>query len=137
MNDTEKQQIKDNLHRALILIDEALDLLDEKEFPIAADELVFKDGNLWKPNSDSDGNLVVLLRSDWPKPDRVRAVRKHSNEEEPLVYTGLSNGDRHTYRGSLPGGQYMGARGGGGVFVYYGEQRRLIPIPGKPKERHG
>lgn len=108
---------------------------DAGEFPIPEEQLVFKNGNLWKPHSDSDGSLVILLREDWPEPDKV-VVPLKNGLNDVLRYTGRSNGNRHTYRGIEPGEKYLGHKGGGGAYVYYGEEARLIPIPGAPKERH-
>lgn len=124
---------------AQILLNYALDQLEESstEFPIPESQLVWANGNLWKPSSESDGRLVVLLRADWPLPDMVKALRE-DDVWETLEYTGSDhNGNRHHYRGDFPGADYRGRRKGGGVRVFYNGDYGYIPLPGPAKNRHG
>ncbi len=67
-------------------------------------------GFLWKPVSESDGNLAVHFPGKFQKPfDSVKVTRK-GGKIENLRYVGKgnpdSNGDRLLYRGSAPGQQY-------------------------------
>lgn len=128
---------KEKLNQAIELIEQVRDSLDEEPgdgFPIPESELRFKNGNLWKASSDSDGNAVLLLRADWPKPESVFVL---SDEAVwvPLVYTGQSNPDRWTYRADRPGKDFAGKRKGGGIRIYYGGDYGFIPFPGPPRNR--
>lgn len=93
-------------------------------------------GNLWKPQGESDGRLVVLLRTNYPVFESCEVRRKDGGYEE-LVYTGLSNGDRQTYRGAFSGGsgEYAGKKKDGGVRCWIEEFVCTFPIPGPPKQR--
>lgn len=101
-----------------------------------SEELRFVAPNLWKPESDNTGNLVVLLNGAWPEPDYVE-VKKEDGTWERMQYTGRSNPDRHTYRASMPGERYAGRRADGGIILTYGATRLKINIPGRPRNRHG
>lgn len=132
------QKIEALLDEIEFIIEDIRDELNggSAPFPIPDDQLVWKNGNLWKPTSESDNRLVVLLRADWPRPDYVQALTDN-DKWETLEYTGSDhNGNRHHYRGNLPGVGYRGRRKGGGVRVFYGEDYGYIPIPGPAKERH-
>lgn len=94
-------------------------------------------GNLWKPRGENSGKLVVLLRTSYPLFDTCSVKLKNGNRED-MEYTGLSNGDRQTFRGRFSGGsgEYAGKKKNGGVRCWIGEQICEFPIPGPPKERH-
>ena len=102
----------------------------------------YSNGNLWKPKGDHSGSLVVLLRTKYPIFDTCQ-VKLRDGSWESLEYTGLSNGDRQTYRGREPGGKYYaGKQKLGGVRCFVCPDliclsRCEFPIPGAPKERHG
>lgn len=100
------------------------------------DQCVWKNGNLWKPFSDTTNTLVVLLREDW-EPLNVEAMLT-TGEWELLTYAGRANGNRTHWRGSLPGGKgYKNGPGNGGVRVWFSEQSYIrIYLPGKSKERY-
>jgi hypothetical protein len=130
----------EKLREARALITEVIQDLEEDPIPppddIPAHELVFKNGNLWKPQGDHTGKLVVLLRADWPQPAYVD-VRARDGAWERMMFTGRSNGDRHTYRGNFPGGpHYAGKNRQGGVRMLLNDRQYMIPIPGRPKNRH-
>jgi hypothetical protein len=55
---------------------------------------------LWKPTSDNDGKLVVLL------PANLDASTVTVNGENPAAYTGRGNGDRQHFRFRNPGASY-------------------------------
>lgn len=96
----------------------------------------YSGGNLWKPRGDHSNNLVVLLKTAYPIFDFCE-VRRKDGTWEVMGYTGLSNGDRQTYRGPRPGGDYYaGKMKNGGVRCFIGEEFCEFPIPGPPKERH-
>ena len=68
-------------------------------------------GFLWKPESDSNGNLVVLLPSDLN--DAVSKVEIYSslppteaNRLGGSKFSGIANGDRGHYRFEKPGAEY-------------------------------
>ena len=65
-------------------------------------------GFLWKPISDSDGQLVILLPSLYTK--NVAQVSLYSSEENKFIesgrYSGIGNGDREHYRFKSAGSHY-------------------------------
>jgi len=61
---------------------------------------------LWKPVSESDGNLVVLFPKGFTYFD-VTAQDLEGNFE-PGVLSGYTNGARQTWRFSRPGEEYTG-----------------------------
>lgn len=62
---------------------------------------------LWKPISESDGNLVVLLPSELNNNiQQVYLVDSSGNVLEKGKFTGFKNGDRGHYRFSKSGGNY-------------------------------
>lgn len=128
----------EKLQQAVLLIEEAMLNLEppSASYPIPADQLVWKNNNLWKPVAESDGKLVVLLRSDWPVPDRVEVLRK-GGVWEIMRYAGSdANENRHHYRGRDPGSEYAPRKQGGGCRVYYKEEFGLIPLPGPGRGRY-
>ena len=79
---------------------------------------------LWKPDSERDGNLVVLVDRE-----RVR-VEVFGSVSETLVDFGPSNGRGSTARGSRPGGGY-----GGNIRVTFfdSEGRQVLLNDGRPE----
>lgn len=138
--------LKAKLIKAMDLIGEVVDALpgESPDLPVPIDQLVWGNGNLWKPESDSDRKAVILLRDDWPKPSAVAVLRDDGVWEE-FRYTGSDvNGNRHHFRGSEPGKGYKGPNNGGGVNVFWevGPSEDdvvsgFIDFPGPPKNRHG
>ena len=123
---------------------QARDLLNEvleeepDNFPIPEEQLVWKHGNVWKPDAESDGNLVAVLRDDWPLPDKVQVLLRDGVTWADMRYTGSDhNGNRHHYRGNHPGGiHYAGKRKGGGCRVWYGSEFGHIALTGPPGGRY-
>ena len=62
-------------------------------------------GQIWKPHSEGDGNLVVLLASGVPNIG-VLVVDPKGNAVEVGRYVGHTNGNRATYRFSRPGRRF-------------------------------
>lgn len=130
------------LKEARALIDNVIKELEGDLEPpspnIPESELVWEGGNVWKPISESDGNAVVILRSEWPVPSRVSCLADNG-VWETFRYTGIANGDRYHFRGSRTGAGYKGRRAGGGVRVYFGsgDDYVFIPFPGPPRNRWG
>ncbi|MDM8541033.1 hypothetical protein QUF90_08085 [Desulfococcaceae bacterium HSG9] len=60
---------------------------------------------LWKPVSEGDHNLVVLLPINYGSPE-VFVLDDSGNYVEQGHYVGRTNGDRATYRFSRPGHGY-------------------------------
>jgi hypothetical protein len=60
---------------------------------------------LWKPISEGDHNLVILLPTNYGSPD-VFILDDAGNYVEHGRYVGRTNGDRATYRFSRPGHGY-------------------------------
>lgn len=107
---------------------------EEPDTSLCAEPLSFTAGTLWKPFSDSDGRLVILLA---PQHDYERCeVKRKNGTYEELEFRGRSNGDRQTWRGDFPGGPaYAGKKDGGGVRCFVEESVCEFPIPGAPKRR--
>lgn len=61
---------------------------------------------LWKPKGDHSGTLVVLFPASFVVPFSSVTVARKTGTTEQLSFTGFSNGDRQTWRGSQPGGKY-------------------------------
>lgn len=65
------------------------------------------EGFLFKPISESNGNLVVLLPAALSKQiESVVLKDSEDNELEQGTATGIANGDREHFRFSKPGGEY-------------------------------
>ncbi|MFT5113269.1 MAG: hypothetical protein ACI8P9_002597 [Parasphingorhabdus sp.] len=62
-------------------------------------------GILWKPVSEGDGNLVVLLSSGFGDP-AVFVIDTKGNAIERGDHRGRSNGNRATYRFRRPGAHF-------------------------------
>lgn len=103
---------------------------------LCASPLAFKDGTVWKPNSDSDNKLVVIMAPQH-KYDFCEAKLRDGAGWDALNPTGPANGDRDNWRGSFPGGSdYAGKKQGGGVRCFIGPSECFFPIPGAPGKRH-
>lgn len=76
-------------------------------------------GFVWKPVSDGDGRLVVLL------PASSDADPVFVNGEQG-TYVGRTNGNRPTYRFSRPGSQYSAP-----ALLQIGSGRWGVPNPGQ------
>jgi hypothetical protein len=66
--------------------------------------------NLWKPVSESDGNLVALIRNHYREEFDSCKVPLKSGGWETLRFAGRTNPDRLTYRGARKCGQYKERR---------------------------
>ena len=62
-------------------------------------------GRIWKPTSEGDGNLVVLLRSGVGNIG-ARVIDPKGNQVEVGAYRGHTNGNRATYRFRRPGRRF-------------------------------
>lgn len=71
--------------------------------PVPADAIsvssLHGSGFVWKPVSENESKLVVLTPASW-------AVSEARIGSEVLRFSGLTNPDRPTYRGSKPGTEY-------------------------------
>lgn len=65
-------------------------------------------GFLWKPRGDHSNALVILLRDAYRQEFEDCVVRRSDGTVESMQFTGFSNGNRQTWRGSRPGGAYDG-----------------------------
>lgn len=63
-------------------------------------------GFVWKPISEGDGNLVVLLPSAYANRVTDVSIRKGGSVVERGRFTGNTNGNRPTYRYRQPGSGY-------------------------------
>ena len=63
-------------------------------------------GFLWKPQSESNGKLVVLLPSELGQAESVVIRDRNGNVLERGDYSGIHNGDRAHYRFDRAGGNY-------------------------------
>lgn len=63
-------------------------------------------GFLWKPVSDSDGKVAVILPARFVKKFDEVAIVTPTGGVEQLRFTTFANGDRQHWRGSKPGGKY-------------------------------
>jgi hypothetical protein len=78
------------------------DDIDDDNDPIASiDDTCI----VWKPISEKDRNLVILLPTDYGAPD-IYIQDRAGNVIEKGDYVGRTNGNRATYRFSKSGGQY-------------------------------
>ena len=64
-------------------------------------------GFLWKPVSETDGNLAILFPEEYKKFLSVRVTNATTGEIEDLVYSS-SDGGRQVWRASEPGEAYSG-----------------------------
>ena len=65
-------------------------------------------GFLWKPSSESDENLVVLFPKEFVDDFLSVIAELPDGTFEEGVLSGDTNGDRQTWRFSMPGGEYTG-----------------------------
>lgn len=132
------------------LVEEAKELLeqyldqdndDDDSFPIPEEELKWSGSNLWKPRADADsrtpGKLVVVLRADWPRPERADVLLKDGVTWEELTPSGNLEDGRHVFRGRYAGDskKYAGVRKGGGVRIFINGDFGFIPLRKAPKFR--
>jgi len=80
-------------------------------------------GIVWKPVSESDGNLVILTPSSFDSAS-VTITDAEGNVIDTGRSMGRTNGNRHTYRFSMPGAGY-----GSNVYLNIGSRRYLITDP--------
>lgn len=66
------------------------------------------DGFLWKPESESDGNLVVLFPREFQDPFLAVIAETIEGESELGRLVGFTNGERQTWRFSQSGINYTG-----------------------------
>lgn len=66
------------------------------------------EGFLFKPVSESDGNLVVLFPKEFTKPFLKVEITTLLGVVEEGVFSSVGNGDRMHYRFSMPGSFYQG-----------------------------
>ena len=66
------------------------------------------DGFLWKPVSESDGNLVVLFPREFEAVFLEVQVFTSGGQSESGRFTGFANGNRQHWRFSMPGSSYDG-----------------------------
>jgi hypothetical protein len=65
-------------------------------------------GFLWKPMSESDGNLVILFPSKFDKKFLDVLVEDLDGNVESGAFAGFTNPDRQTWRFSKNGAEYTG-----------------------------
>ncbi len=71
-------------------------------------ESVGGSGFVWKPVSESDGRLVVLLPTSFVGRVGRVSIQRGSETIEIGRFVGNTNGNRPTYRFSMPGAGYGG-----------------------------
>lgn len=96
----------------------------------------FTDGNVWKPEADHTGNLVVILRGSYPVFKSCEVKKKKNRGYDSLTYSGLANGDRHHWRADKPGRVYAGKKQRGGVYCYHRSKAYFFPLRGAAKKRY-
>lgn len=66
------------------------------------------EGFLWKPSSDNDGKLVILLPKEWTgRAEQVQILNPAGNKViETGRFTSIANGFRQHYRFNKSGGDY-------------------------------
>jgi hypothetical protein len=110
--------------------------IDFRTNPVCKEVESFKDGgggNVWKPESDHGGILVVLLRDEFVKQFSSCEVTRKGGKVESLRFTGFSNGNRQTWRGSLSGGRY---EDNGRVVCKEFKQTCTFGFKGAARNRH-
>lgn len=65
-------------------------------------------GFLWKPESESDGNLVILFPAEYDVRFMAVSVFLPDGTVEDGEFRGFTNGDRQTWRFNRFGGEYTG-----------------------------
>ena len=86
------------------------------------------EGILWKPVSDSNGNLVILLNRSYGNP-KVELLSPDGDVIETGDFAYYSNPDRATYRFNKPGGSYPD-----GTLVRVGGKTFAVPNTSKRYE---
>ena len=132
---TDMQKAKELVDEAKALLELASNLLEDDEMGSHVEDS-WSDGNLWKPEGDHSGKLVVLFREQYVDEFEVVRVKTKDGSWENLQYTGKSNGDRQTWRGSEPGRSYAGKAKLGGVMARRGKHTVWIPLEGPPGKRY-
>lgn len=80
-------------------------------------------GIVWKPVSESDGNLVVLVPTSMGNPG-ASVFGADGQRVESGRYVGHTNGNRATYRFARPGRAFAAP-----AYLTIGETRYLVPDP--------
>src|SRR5690606_28230634 len=83
-------------------------------------------GMIWKPVSEGDGRLVVLLPSSYAESTGVAVADRNGNIIERVPFGPRTNGNRPTYRFSRSGGGYPSPA----ILVVGSSQRFCIPNTG-------
>jgi len=80
-------------------------------------------GMVYKPHSEANGNLVVLLPSSYAESTGVAMADRNGNIIERVPFGPRTNGNRPTYRFSRPGSAFPSP----GILVVGSSQRFCIP----------
>lgn len=67
----------------------------------------FTNGTLWKPESDSDENVVFLISNTFQKQFDSCSVRTRAGVTEQLQFFYFANNRRQNWRGIRPGAAYV------------------------------
>ena len=89
---------------------------------------------LWKPVSDKDGNLAIVLPKRLTgKVTGVKIVMKDKSQRLAKGrYSGIGNGDREHFRFNKPGGKFPK----GSIVMITLEGGKTIHVPiGRPNKR--
>ena len=101
--------------------------------PDCMGEMPFKHGMLWKPCSESQCKLVVLIDESFVNEFLSCRVTLKNGEDEFLHFTGFSNGNRQTWRGAQNGDKY---KDNGAVVCTEMSQACVWRFTGDSGERH-
>jgi len=85
-------------------------------------------GFVWKPVSEGDGKLVVLLPSSSNQ--TTLTVTRADGTTETGTYAGKTNGGRPTFRFSSPGSAYQGGQTVAGVTIGAGSDDGIVGVSG-------
>lgn len=88
-------------------------------------------GILWKPASDNDRKLAVLLNPSYGSPS-VQVKNRTNHTVAVGTFNGYSNPDRATYRFSVSGSEL--GRKHGTVFLVVGSKVFMVPDPAQRYE---
>lgn len=88
-------------------------------------------GFLWKPESEKDGNLVILFPKEYVTPFLTVLAFKENGTADSGAFTGFTNDDRQTWRFPLRGSEYTGR-----VLVDAGDQECewFVPDPSRVQD---
>ena len=67
----------------------------------------FSNGTLWKPESDSNNQLVMLISNTFQKQFDSCSVRTRGGGTEQLEFYYFANNRRQHWRGRMPGAGYV------------------------------